>query len=99
MLGLSTPYVASDPANYGAEIVPKVIIDQEHSFYTRIFADFTVCPFNKDAPGEMSSVFVESAKNIRIEKHEDVDGKDQVTVTHIPDTGPHPILTSSAEGD
>ena len=33
------------------------------------YADFEVCPFTKDTPGEMQMVCVESAKNVAIRKN------------------------------
>lgn len=40
----------------------------------QVFGDFIVCPFEKDKPGWMQPVCIESAKNIRIEDYrEDFD--------------------------
>lgn len=37
----------------------------------QVFGDFIVCPFEKDKPGWMQPVCIESAKNIRIEDYRD----------------------------
>ncbi len=43
-------------------------IKERYSFDVNVFADLEVCPFEKDAPGEMRLVCIESAKNIRFEE-------------------------------
>lgn len=99
VLGLSAPLPKDDHAAGAGEIVPKAVGEQVNSFDIQVFAEFTVCPFKKDIPGHMRDVCVESARNIKVETHRYVDGKDQVTISHIPDTGPHPPLVFFYEGD
>ncbi len=67
-------------------VMPKAINDQLNSFETEIYADFLVCPYEKEVPGVMSYVCVESAKKILVERHETIDGHDQVRYLRIPDT-------------
>jgi hypothetical protein len=77
----------------GKMIAPKAIVDHLHDFFTQIYANYEVCPLVKESPGDMSSVCIESAKNIRVESHEEVDGKDHVTkVERIPDTLPGTLI-------
>jgi hypothetical protein len=99
MLGLYAPLPKDDHSAGAGEIVPKTIGDQVHSFETEIFAEFTVCPFDKDIPGHMRDVCVESARNIRVETHVFAHRKEQVTVSRIADTGLHPSLEFFYEGD
>jgi hypothetical protein len=74
-------------------IMPKAINEQLDDFYTVIVADYQVCPLEKEVPGRQSYVCIESAKNIRIEHHESVDGKDHLKdVKHIPDTAPGALI-------
>jgi hypothetical protein len=77
-LGVSKPYVEE-------ELMPKGLIDQLDSFWTEIYADFTVCPFDKDIPGHMGHVCIDSAKNILVERFADPDGKGQGTYTKVGD--------------
>lgn len=73
--------------------MPKAIDDQLDDFYTQIIADYQVCPLEKEIPDHESYVCIESAKSIRIEHHEAVDGKDRLKdVKHIPDTAPGTLI-------
>ena len=47
--------------------VPEELV-RRLSWDTEMFADFTVCPFTDDRPGEMRLICVESADNISIKK-------------------------------
>jgi hypothetical protein len=47
--------------------VPDTLV-RRLSWETAMFADFTVCPFTDDKPGEMRMICVESADNISIKK-------------------------------
>lgn len=78
MLGVSTP-------DTGDDLMPPGLHDQLGSFWTRIYADFTVCPFDKDRPRHLRNVCIESAKNVLVERHTDGDGKDKGTFTTVPD--------------
>ena len=49
--------------------LPKELVNQL-TWDTVMFADFTVCPFTDDRPGEMRLICVESAENISIRKRE-----------------------------
>ena len=49
-------------------IVPKEI-DELIIFGVQIFGDFLVCPFEKEKPGWMQPVCIESAKNVRVEDY------------------------------
>jgi len=44
-------------------------LEDKLNWENAIFADFTVCPFTEDKPGVMRLVCVESAENIKIQKH------------------------------
>jgi hypothetical protein len=73
--------------------MPEAISDQLNDFFTEIFADYQVCPLEKEIPGHQSYVCVESAKNIRVEHHDYVDGRDHLKdVKHIPDTAPGTLI-------
>lgn len=67
-------------------VMPKVISAQLNSFDTKIYADFLVCPLEKEKPRHEGYVCVEAARNILIERHETIDGKDTVSFTRIADT-------------
>ena len=69
-----------------SSVMPKVITDQLNSFDTKIFADFLVCPLEKEKPRVTSYICVESTKNILVERHETIDGHDHVRYERIPDT-------------
>ena len=69
-----------------SSVMPKAISDQLNSFDTKIFADFLVCPLEKEKPRVMGYICVESAKNILVERHETIDGHDHVRYEQIPDT-------------
>lgn len=79
-------YLAIFNRSNSKSAMPKALSDQLDSDRTKIFADFLVCPFEKETPGVMSYVCVESAKNIRVERHETIDGQDQVRYLRISDT-------------
>jgi hypothetical protein len=49
-------------------IAPEELLEYLR-FGVYIFGDFLVCPFEKDKPGWMQPVCIESAKNIRIEDY------------------------------
>jgi len=77
----------------GEEIMPKAIKDHLDDFFRQIYADYKVCPLEKEIPGQMNYVCIESAKNIRVESHEVIDGKDHLTkVEYIPDTAPGTLV-------
>jgi hypothetical protein len=63
MLGISEGrFYLDDYVNVPDELVRQI------SWETAMFADFTVCPFTDDRPGEMRMICVESADNISIRK-------------------------------
>jgi len=63
MLGISQGrFYLEDYVNVPDELVRRL------SWETAMFADFTVCPFTDDRPGEMRLICVESADNISIKK-------------------------------
>jgi len=63
MLGISQGrFYLEDYANVPDELVRRL------SWEPEMFADFTVCPFTDDRPGEMRLICVESADNISIKK-------------------------------
>jgi hypothetical protein len=63
MLGISQArFYLQDYLNVPDELVRRL------SWETAMFADFTVCPFTDDRPGEMRMICVESAENISIKK-------------------------------
>jgi len=65
MLGISQGrFYLEDYVNVPDELVRQL------SWETAMFADFTVCPFTDDRPGEMRLICVESADNISIKKRE-----------------------------
>lgn len=73
--------------------MPKSIGDQLKDFYTEIYADYQVCPLEKELPKHEGYVCIESAKNIRVEHHESVDDHDHLKdVIHIPDTAPGTLI-------
>src|SRR4051812_41631513 len=45
-------------------IMPAKVSSQFLNTATQVFADFQVCPFEKDTPGHMRMVCIESAKNM-----------------------------------
>ena len=53
------------------EIIPSKIREQL-AFGVRVYADFQVCPFTQQEPGQMQFICVESASNVIIEdlRHE-----------------------------
>lgn len=67
-------------------VMPKAISEQLNSFDTKVYADFLVCPLEKEEPRVQGYVCIESAKNILVEHHETVDGKDTVSYTRVADT-------------
>jgi hypothetical protein len=61
MLGISQGrFYLQDYVNVPDELVRRF------SWETAMFADFTVCPFTDNRPGEMRMICVESAENISI---------------------------------
>ncbi len=61
MLGVSQGrFYLQDYVNVPDELVRRL------SWETAMFADFTVCPFTDNRPGEMRLICVESAENISI---------------------------------
>ncbi len=50
--------------------MPPEIIEKLGGFDNKLFADFTVCPFENDKPGVMRLICVESAKNIFVRPRE-----------------------------
>ena len=61
MLGISQGrFYLQDYVNVPDELVRRL------SWETAMFADFTVCPFTDNKPGEMRLICVESAENISI---------------------------------
>ena len=65
--------------------MPKIVSDQFRNSGTQIYADFVVCPFEKDIPGHMRNVCIESAKNILVEDNEWIDNKNRTTYIRVPD--------------
>ena len=55
------------------EILPSCLRGKL-GFGTRIYGDYTVCPFTRERPGEMRMVCVEEARNLIVEKF-DSDGE------------------------
>ena len=63
MLGISQGrFYLQDYVNVPEELVRRL------SWETAMFANFTVCPFTDDRPGEMRMICVESAENISIKE-------------------------------
>jgi hypothetical protein len=63
-----------------AEIAPAVVRKYVRSG-TNLYGDFEVCPFEKETPGWMRAVCVESATNLVVERH--IDGREAPEVFRI----------------
>ena len=65
MLGVSDGRFTED----GYRNLPDDIADRL-SWDTDLYADFVVCPFTGEKPGEMQFVCVDSAKNLKTRKEQ-----------------------------
>lgn len=82
ILGLAAPPDSDGEEAADGIVMPKRVSSQIKDTATQIYADFLVCPFEKDIPGRMRSICVESAKNMIVE---DIDDQGNETYRRVPD--------------
>ena len=83
IIGTKRILAVMTPEDSEENIMPAKVSSQFQNTATQVYADFSVCPFEKDAPGHMRPVCIESAKNMII-YNLDEDGKE--TYQRIPNT-------------
>lgn len=72
--------------------MPKSIKEQLDDYRTQVFADYRVCPLEKESARHQGYVCIESAGNIRVERHQTVHGRHYAATVHIPDTAPDSLV-------
>lgn len=81
ILGLYAPPDADGEEAPDGIVMSKKVSSQIKDSATRIYADFLVCPFEKDIPGHMRMVCIESARNMIVE---DLDDQGNDTYRRVP---------------